>query len=75
MCFEQAGLKFGGSQYFNASAIPGWWVSGSLLKDEALTEGKLRFFDRMVPLFKVFDKLASPFVGISLIASGIKNIN
>jgi SAM-dependent methyltransferase len=73
--FEQVDLNFRGSQYFNAPAIPGWWVSGNLLKDETVTEAKLRFFDRMVPLFKVFDRLASPFIGISLIASGIKNIN
>ena len=30
---EKAGLKFGGSRYFNAGAIPGWWYSGSLLKE------------------------------------------
>jgi SAM-dependent methyltransferase len=70
--FEEAGLKFEGHRYFNAAAIPGWWFSGSILKDEIVTEAKLRFFDRMVPLFKIFDKLASPFIGISLIASGIK---
>jgi SAM-dependent methyltransferase len=74
-CFEQADLKFGGSEYFNASAIPGWWISGSLLKDDTITQGKLRFFNRMVPIFKFFDKMASPFLGISLIASGIKNKN
>src|SRR5450631_2670376 len=34
---EKAGLKFGGCRYFNAAAIPVWWYSGSLLKDEIVT--------------------------------------
>ncbi len=72
---EKAGLKFGGCRYFNAVAIPGWWYSGRLLKEEIVTLSKLRFFNRMVPLFKIIDRLLSPFTGISLITSGIKNIN
>ena len=70
---EKAGLQFEGCRFFNAAAIFGWWYSGSLLKEEILTPAKLRFFDRLVPLFRIFDRLVSPFVGISLITSGIKN--
>jgi len=72
---ERADLKFGGCRYFNAAAIPGWWFSGSLLKEEVVTPAKLKFFNRLVPLFKILDRLISPFTGISLIVSGIKNIN
>jgi 2-polyprenyl-3-methyl-5-hydroxy-6-metoxy-1,4-benzoquinol methylase len=72
---EKTGLKFGGCRYFNAAAIPGWWYSGSLLKEKIVTPSKLRFFNRMVPLFRIIDPLLSPFTGISLITSGIKNIN
>jgi SAM-dependent methyltransferase len=72
---EQAGLKFGGCRFFNAAAIPGWWCAGSLLKEEIVTPSKLRLFNRLVPFFKIIDPLLSPFTGISLITSGIKNIN
>ncbi len=72
---EGTGLRSLDFRYHNAAAIPGWWLSGSLLKEERITPVKLRFFNRLVPLFRFLDWLVSPFTGISLIASGIKNIN
>ena len=70
-----AGLQYTGSSYFNATAIPGWWFSGSLQKDKIITPGKLYLYNRFVPLFRLLDKLISPFAGISLISIGIKNLN
>ena len=73
--FQESGLKSVSCRYHNAAAIPGWWYSGGLLKEEIIAPGKLRFFNRLVPLFRLLDWLVSPFAGISLITSGIKNIN
>jgi SAM-dependent methyltransferase len=73
--FAKAGLKVEECRYHNAAAIAGWWLDGSLLKKEKITPVKLRIFNRLVPLFKLVDKLATPMTGISLIISGTKNIN
>ena len=73
--FERNGLKSVDCRFYNAAAIAGWWVSGSLLKEGIITPAKLRFFNRLVPLFRLLDWFVSPFTGISIITSGIKNIN
>jgi 2-polyprenyl-3-methyl-5-hydroxy-6-metoxy-1,4-benzoquinol methylase len=72
---ESAGLQFTGCRYFDAAAIAGWWFSGSLLKDKIISPSKLRFYNQLVPLFRILDRLVSPFAGISLISAGINNLN
>lgn len=56
------------TQYFNAAAIPGWWVAGSLLKMKEIRQGALRWYDRLVPLFRLTDGLTRKSFGISVIA-------
>ncbi len=70
---ETAGLKNSNCRYFNAAAIMGWWVSGGLLGEKIISPSKLHFYNLLVPLFKVLDALVSPFAGISLISTSLKN--
>ena len=70
---ETAGLKTLRCLYFNAAAIMGWWISGHLLREKSISTAKLRFYNLMVPLFKVVDTVVSPFFGISLVSTSIKN--
>lgn len=55
--------------YFNAFSIPGWYLSGNILKRDLLSENKMQFFDKLVPILKFFEKyILRKSVGMSLIA-------
>jgi 2-polyprenyl-3-methyl-5-hydroxy-6-metoxy-1,4-benzoquinol methylase len=56
------------TQYFNAAAIPGWWILGSLFRMKEIKSGLLNIYDRMVPMLKVIDQLCGRKVGLSVIA-------
>ena len=60
-------------RHFNLAAIPGWFVSGKILKGKMIGENEMSFFDRVVPIAKLFDKLVFKKIGISIIVTGIKN--
>jgi 2-polyprenyl-3-methyl-5-hydroxy-6-metoxy-1,4-benzoquinol methylase len=60
------------SQYFNLVAIAGWFVSGSILKKETIPEGQMGIFNKLVPVFKVVDKVIFNSAGISTICVGKK---
>lgn len=69
---ESAGLVVADCRYFNAAAILGWWVSGSILREKSISSFKLNIYNRMIPLFKIMDWFVSPFTGISVISVGLK---
>ncbi len=56
------------TEYFNIAGIFGWWFSGTLLKNKVLPPGHLFLFNRLVPLFKIADKLTVKKMGLSVIA-------
>jgi len=56
------------TKYFNAAAIPGWWILGSLFRMKEMKSGLLNIYDRMVPMLKVIDRLCGRRVGLSVIA-------
>jgi len=58
--------------YFNAGGIPGWFVSGNLQKNKTIPAGQMKFFDKLVPLFKLVDKVLMNKVGLSVICVGKK---
>ena len=60
------------SQYFNFFAIAGWFISGSILHKETIPEGQMKFFNRLVPVFKILDKIIFNKAGISTICVGRK---
>jgi SAM-dependent methyltransferase len=70
---ESAGLVVTDCRYFNAAAILGWWVSGSILREKSISSVKLKIYNRMIPFFKIMDWFISPFTGISVISVGLKN--
>lgn len=67
--YAAAGLAVRHMEYFNLAGIPGWWFVGRLLRRRLLPEGSLRWFDALVPLFRL-ERLLPWRVGQSLIATG-----
>jgi len=59
-------------KYFNLAGIGGWWLTGTLLRKEVIGEGRARFYNRLVPLFRLADKLSFHRMGLSLVAVGEK---
>ncbi len=44
------------SHYFNFTAIFGWILNGSIMKKNVINEKFLSFYDRLVPLLKIFER-------------------
>lgn len=59
-------------KYFNLAGIGGWWVTGTLLKRKVIGEGRARVYNRLVPLFRLVDRLSFHRMGLSLVAVGEK---
>lgn len=70
---ESNGFKVQHSQYFNFIGMLGWVFSGSILRKSQIPEGQMKFYDLMVPLWKVIDFFTRPFAGISVIQVGVKD--
>jgi len=65
-------LRIVKSRYFNAAGIAGWLVSGKMQHHKIIPAGQIRLFNRLVFLFKLFDKLIFNSFGLSVITVGIK---
>ncbi|MGC4094734.1 MAG: class I SAM-dependent methyltransferase [Polyangiaceae bacterium] len=61
-----AGFQDPKTWYFNAASIPGWWLNGVVLRRETPPSGQLSLFDRLLPVIRSVDRLAKPFVGLSI---------
>lgn len=62
------GLEVIHTQYFNATGLVGWFISGFLLKKKIIPNGQLKLFEQLVPLIKLIDKFTFNKVGLSVIA-------
>ena len=60
------------SQYFNAAGIAGWFVSGKIQHHRIIPVGQIRLYDKLVFIFKFFDKLVFNSFGLSVITIGKK---
>ncbi len=69
---EHQNLEIIHTQYFNLAGILGWYVSGKLQKNETIPGGQMDLYNRLVPVFKLLDKLTLNTVGLSVIAVGRK---
>lgn len=58
--------------YFNAGGIPGWIVSGKIMKNKIIPAGQMKLFDLLVPAFRILDRLLLRSVGLSVIGVGKK---
>jgi 2-polyprenyl-3-methyl-5-hydroxy-6-metoxy-1,4-benzoquinol methylase len=56
------------TRYFNAMAIVGWWITGSLLKMRKIKKAPLKWYNRLVPAMRLIDKIAAKKIGLSVIA-------
>jgi SAM-dependent methyltransferase len=72
---ESAGFVVSHCHFFNAAAIPGWWISGNILKEKIISSSKLNLYNQLVPLFRITDWFISPFTGVSVISVGVKYLN
>jgi 2-polyprenyl-3-methyl-5-hydroxy-6-metoxy-1,4-benzoquinol methylase len=70
--FTDEKLEIIHKQYFNAAGIAGWYINGSLLKKKLIPEDQMKIFDKLVPAFKVTDKLIMNRFGLSVIHVGRK---
>ncbi len=64
-----AGLRLVRLEYFNMAGIPGWWLTGRVLRRTMIPRGSLRLYDALVPLFRL-ERLLPWRLGQSLIAVG-----
>lgn len=70
---ESSGFKVIHWQYFNFIAVFGWFISGNILRRKIIPGGQMRFYDAMVPVWKLLDFFTKKVVGISVIQVGIKS--
>ena len=59
--------------YFNAAAIPGWWLNGVVLKRVTPPASQLTWFERVLPVVKTIDRVVRPLMGLSLFAVARKS--
>jgi SAM-dependent methyltransferase len=67
--FAATGFLMRHLEYFNLAGIPGWWLTGRVLRRDIIPAGSLRWYDRLVPLFRL-ERLLPWRIGQSLIAIG-----
>jgi len=70
--FQASSFSILHSQYFNAAGIAGWLVSGKMQHHKIIPAGQIRLFNKLVSLFKLFDKLIFNSFGLSVITVGRK---
>lgn len=68
----QSGFSIIHRQYFNMPAIWGWYFAGSIFKLKLIPENQLRFYNSLVPFFRIIDKPFHRLMGISVIMVGAK---
>ncbi len=54
--------------YFNAAAIPGWWLNGAFLRRTTPPAAQLSAFETLLPLVRKIDRVACNWLGLSLFA-------
>ena len=64
-----AGFRLRHLEYFNLAGVPGWWVAGRVLRRRLIPTGALRWYEALVPLFRL-ERLLPWRIGQSLIAIG-----
>lgn len=69
--FGRAGLSVSRAFHFNAVATVGWAVTGGLLARPRIPTVEATLFDRLVPAWRLVDRLLGHRVGLSVIAVGV----
>ncbi len=66
---RESGLAPRHIEYFNLAGIPGWWLTGRVLRRSLIPTASLRWYDALVPLFRL-ERLLPWRIGQSLIGIG-----
>jgi SAM-dependent methyltransferase len=67
--YAAAGFRLEHLEYFNLAGVPGWWLTGRVLRRRLIPTGSLRWYDALVPLFRL-ERWLPWRIGQSLIAIG-----
>ena len=67
--YAEAGFRLDHLEYFNLAGVPGWWLTGRVLRRRLIPTGSLRWYDALVPLFRL-ERWLPWRIGQSLIAIG-----
>jgi 2-polyprenyl-3-methyl-5-hydroxy-6-metoxy-1,4-benzoquinol methylase len=73
--FEKADYKITHKQYFNFIGIFGWYITGNILRKKTIPKGQMKLYNKLVPVFKVIDKVILESIGLSTIIVGKKKLN
>ena len=65
--FEDNQFEIHYKQYFNFMGIMGWFFSGRILQKRMIPNGQLKFYDLLVPIWKLLDIPLKKIVGLSII--------
>lgn len=69
---QDNGFKLIYSTYFNAVGILGWYFTGRILGKKEIPSGQMKFYDTLVPVWKMVDLFMSKLAGLSVIQVGQK---
>jgi len=58
--------------HFNFLGMCGWFLSGKLFGEGKLGGGEMNFFDHLVPMAKILDKITFNKIGLSIIGTAVK---
>ena len=65
--FPNNSCKITYSSYFNFTGIIGWYINGKFSRKNALPQGQMNIFNKLVPLFKIIDIITLKKMGLSTI--------
>ena len=68
---EGEGLRVLHQEYFNAAAIPGWWVTGTVFRIDRIKATPLRLYEKMVPVMQLVDRVVGKRLGLSVITVAV----
>ncbi len=71
--FEAAQVPVLKRFHFNFMGIFGWFVSGNLLKKRTIPSGQMGLYNKLVPIFRLIDKIVLQQVGLSVVVVGENN--
>ncbi len=70
--FSRAGSQIKSAIYFNAFGIPGWFITGKIFGKKTIPSGQMNFFNSLVPVMKVLDRMTGRNIGLSVVVAGEK---
>ncbi|MFD0990243.1 class I SAM-dependent methyltransferase [Mariniflexile jejuense] len=72
--FSKSDFELIHKQYFNFIGIFGWYMSGKILKNKTIPKKQMKFYNTLVPIIKIIDKVIFNTFGLSTIIVGKKTL-